>query len=468
MRKPRAAKALVILLWLACHAPQALAQQPAAQPAPPPPQGESADRPPPYYKYPFGSETTNDRALTVDEAVALALRQASTFSQAQIEERVAREDVRQARTDFLPKFSAPLAYLGTTPSQVRSAGEPLTFSYAAASAINETTAFFNAAGELDLSGRLRANLRRSRHLLAAARAGALAARRELVLATVDAYHGLALARQKRRLADETLSLAEGFARVAETLRQRGDGEEADALRARIEALKRRDELEQARAAESAAMDALRTLTGVDYATHITVTRITEDVPTAGDFAGYTEELVKARPELTQLDEQRRAALDEASAARAERLPQFSYSLNGGFDAADLRQLRRFSGGQALFSLNVPVFDFGASRSREAQARLRAQIIEAQRDALSRQLRQEFYTSRGAALSALERIRLSKAAAEAAQRNITATLARYRLRQATVLEIVDAQSAYADARAAYYQALTDYRTARVRLEVAPGQ
>lgn len=465
MKKPRATRALVIILWLVCHAPQLFAQRPAADSAPA--QGASADRPPPYYKYPFGSETTRARTLTLGEAVELALRQASTFSQAQIEERIAAEDVRQARTDFLPRLSAPLTYLGNTPSQVRALDEPLTFSYVSSSAVNETMALFNAAGELDLSGRLRANLGRSRHLLAAARAGTQVARRELVLATVDAYYGLVLARQRRRLADETLSLAEGFALVAETLRQRGDGEESDVLRARVEALKRRDELEQARAAESGAMDALRSLAGVDYATHITVTRITEEVPTASDFMGYTEELVKARPELAQIEEQRRAALDEARAARAERLPQFSYSLSGGFDAADIRELRRFSGGQAILSLNVPVFDFGASRSRETQARLRAQALEAQRDATLRLLRQEFYTSRAAALSALERIRLTRAAAEAAQSNIAMTLARYRAKQGTMLEVVDAQSAYADSRVAFYQALTDYRTARIRLEVVPG-
>lgn len=462
MRKSRATQALVIALFLVCHAPPSRARQTAA--APPP---QSADRPPPYYKYPFGSETTRERVLTLGEAVELALRQASTFSQAQLEERVAREDVRQARTDFLPKLSAPLTYLGNTPSQVKAPDEPLTFSYVSSSAINETVALFNAAGELDLSGRLRANLGRTRHLLAAARAGTQAARRELVLATVDAYYGLTLARQKRRLADETLSLAEGFARVAETLRERGEGEEPDALRARIEALKRRDEVEQARAAESAAMDALRTLTGVDYATHIAVKHITEDVPTAADFAGYTEEIVRSRPELFQVEAQRLAALDEARAARAERRPQFSYSLSGGFDAADLRDLRRFSGGQAILSLNVPLFDFGASRSREAQARLRAQQFEAQREATLSQLRQEFYTSRAAALSALERIRLTRAAAQAAQRNIALTLTRYRQKQSTILDVVDAQASYAEARTAFYQALTDYRTARIRLEVVPG-
>jgi outer membrane protein TolC len=428
----------------------------------------SANVPPPYYDYPYGSETTTRRTLTVDEAVTLALANASVYQQSLLDERSAREDVRQARTAFLPQFSVPLGYIGTTPSQVRAPGEPLTFSFAGASAINETTAFMNATGPIDLSGRLRASLRRSRALLSSAHAGAQVARRDLVLATVDAYYGLVLARQKRRLADETLALAEAFANLAERRRLSGEGEEADAYRARSAAAARRDELEQARLAESAAMSLLRVLTGVDFVTHVGVKRLTADVPASADFLGYTAEVIKARPELAQLDAQQQAAHADARIARSELLPELTYGLNAGFDAADVRRLRQFSGGAAVISLNIPVWNFGASKSRETQARLRLRALELQRESTLQQLRQEFYTQRAAALAAIARIKATETAANAAQTNLNLIFVRYRQGKAVISDIIDAQSNYAATRLAYYQAIADYHTARVRLELDPAQ
>lgn len=461
---------LLCLLWLPINL---RAQQPSPQPTPSMQEGEMRHEeregfPPPYYDYPFGSKTTTHRVLTVNDAVRLALENAAAYRQAQFDERVAGEDVKQSRTAFLPQFTLPLAYNGTTNSQVRSPGDPLIYSFVSSSAINETIAFLNASGPIDLSGRLRAALRRSRALLAAAHAGTLAARRSLAITTVDAYYGLVLARQKRRLADETLALAEAFAKIAEDSLRRGEGDEADAQRARGSAMLRRDELEQARAAESAAMDVLRALTGIDFSTHIALSNIVDAVPTAEGFSNYTEELIKARPELSQLDALKRAALADRSAAMRELLPQLSYSLNGGFDAANFKPVGRFSGTQAIVSLNVPVFNWGASRSRATQARLRAESLDLQRENTLRQLLAEFYTSRANALSALERINYTRMAANALERNITLVFSRYRAKKATILDVIDAQSSYASARLAYYQAISDYRTARVRLEADPAQ
>ena len=437
-------------------------------PTPPETTQTQTQLPPPYYDYPYGSPTTERRTLTVSDAVALALANASVYQQSLLDERSAREDVRQARVAFLPQFNLPLGYTGTTPSRVRDPGTPLTFGFVSASAINETSALLNATGPIDLSGRLRASLRRSRALLNAAHAGTQVARRDLVLATVDAYYGLVLARQKRRLADETLALAEAFANLAERLRQSGEGEEADVYRARSAAAQRRDELEQARLAESAAMSLLRVYTGVDFVTHVGVIRLTQDVPTVADFMNYTEELIKARPELAQLAAARRAALEDERIAHKELWPQLTYGLNAGFDAANINQLRRYSGGSAVMSLNVPVWNFGASRSRATQARLRARALELQRDNLTQQLRQEFYTERAAALSALARIKFAETAANAAQENLNLIFIRYRQNQAQITDVIDAQANYAATRLAYYQAIVDYRTARVRLEVDPAQ
>ena len=429
-------------------------------------QQPQTDRVPPYYDYPYGSETTAVRTLSVEEAVKLALENAAVLRQAQYDELSAEQDVKQARVALLPQFNLPLTYWGTTPSTVRAPGDPLTFSFVSGSAINESIGELSTTGTIDVAGRLRATLQRTRALLVAAHAGTQAARRGLALATIDAYYGLVLARQKRRLADETLSLAENFVTVTEKQLQLGSVGETDVLRARSAAHSRRDELSQAQLAESIAMSQLRVLTGIDYRTQIAVVRLTDNVPRASDFLGYREDAVNDRPELRQFDAQRQAAFADARAAKRELYPQLTYTLNAGFDAANFRPLGRYSGGAAIVTLNVPIFNFGASKSRRTQALLRAQGLAAQRDFALRSLKQEFYAARAGALSALDRIQLASEAATDAHKNLNLVYEGYRSQKNTLLEVIDAESNYSSTRVEYYQAIADYHSARARLEVDP--
>ena len=146
----------------------------------------------------------------------------------------------------------------------------------------------------------------------------------------------------------------------------------------------------------------------------------------------------------------------------------TYSLNGGFDAGDFRPVGRYAGGSAIVSLNIPIFNWGASRSRETQARLRSQQLDIQRELTLRQLRQEFYVNRANALGAITRIQRMREASEASQRNLTGVFVRYRMNKAAIIDVIDAQSNYAETRTAFYQAIVDYYTSRVRLEEDPSR
>lgn len=70
---------------------------PLATGAPQAPPAERSDPqrpgvPPPYYSYPFGPATTDHRALSVEEAIAAALAQASAYQQSRLDERISEED----------------------------------------------------------------------------------------------------------------------------------------------------------------------------------------------------------------------------------------------------------------------------------------------------------------------------------------------------------------------------------------
>jgi outer membrane protein TolC len=411
--------------------------------------------------------------LTRDEAVRLALAQASAFQQAKIAESIAAEDVRQARIAFLPKVTLPSTVIYNSPTLGPvSPGTPGAdrFSFISANAVAEYESLIGASGEIDSSGRLRAALGRSVALLEAARAGTEIARRALVQGVDDAYYGLALSTAKRRSSELSVTAAEEFAHITDLMFNAGEVAQVDVTRARVQVASRRDDLEQSRVAESVAAGALRVLVGYDFATPVEVVDLSSALPDATEINRFVESAIATRPEFAQLDAERRAAEQEARAARAERLPQFTYSLNGGFDSQSLRPdlLHDHLGVLATVSVTIPIFDWGASRSRQRQARLRAQSFDNERVLAVRNLTRQFYSAQAQALAAASRYQILSASVTDAERNVTASLARYRGGEAQFIEVSDSLSTLAAQRAALYQALFDYQSARARLLQLTGQ
>jgi len=330
--------------------------------------------------------------------------------------------------------------------------------------MTEYQSLAGAAGDIDLAGRLRAALRRSVAALEAARAGTEIARRTLIQAVDDAYFGFALSASKRRSSELNFAAAEEFGRITELMFNAGEVAQVDVTRTRLQVASRRDELEQARVTEIVAAGGLRVLVGYDFATPFEVLDLTAEFPNPPEIDRFVASAISNRPEFSQFDAERRAAEQEAKAARAERRPQLSYSINGGFDTESLRPdpLHDHIGVLATVSLTIPIFDWGASKSREQQARLRAQSLESERALALRNFGQQFYAARTQALAAAARYRFLSASVADAERNVQASIARYRSGEAPIIEVTDAQSTLAAQRAALYQALFDYQSAKARL------
>jgi outer membrane protein TolC len=400
----------------------------------------------------------------------LANAQASTFQTAVINEQIAAEDVRQARAAFLPKVSTPLSYIYTTPALGLPPGEPRAPSFVSADGIGVTDALVNVAGDFDIAGRLRASLARSRALLAAAHAGTDAAKRTLAQAVIEAYYGLALANAQRRAAEGNLAAAEEFERITSLLFSGGEVAAVDVTRARLQTLARRDELERARTNEEVAAGALRVFVGYEFSRPINTTDLALAIPVDSEYRQFRAEEVSRRPEFIQLEQQVRAAEQEIRIARADRLPSLSFSINGGFDTDSLKapRLKEHTGASAAITFSIPIFDWGATRSRERQARLRADLAENERVVALRGFTQQFYAARAQVESATARIALAREGVIKAQDNLAASIARYRAGEAPIVEVTDAQTTLVEQRNALYQALFDYQTALARLKQATGR
>ena len=408
--------------------------------------------------------------LTLDEALRLANAQASSFQTAILNEGIAREDLKQAQAAFLPKVSAPLSYIYNTPAIGLPPGEPRAPSFIASDAIGAYEGLVNVSGDFDIVGKLRATVTRNKALLAAAHAGTEVARRALAQAVIEGYYGLALASAERQAAEGNLASAEDFERITSLLLSGGEVASVDLTRAQLQTLSRRDELERARANEEAAAGSLRVLVGFEFTHPITTTDLTLAIPTAGEGKQFKASEISNRPEFLQFDQQLRAAEQDIKIAKAERLPSLSYSINGGFDSDSLRgpRLKEHTGVSAAISLTIPIFDWGTSRSKEAQARLRAELAQNERAVALRGFTEQFYAARTQTSSAATRIDIARQGVSKAQSNLASSIARYRAGEAQIVEVTDAQTTLIEQRTALYQAIFDYQVALARLKQSTGR
>jgi len=413
-------------------------------------------------------QTDSAHQLSLEEAIRLALTQASNYKGAQISEKIVAEDIRQARSAFLPKVEAKPNYIYTSPSfgSVR----PRPPSFLGANAINEIQGLIVVSGEIDTSGKLSATLRRNQALLASAHAGTEVARRDLIQAVGDAYFSLALATAKRRAAETNLTVAQEFENNTKLQLDASEIAPVDLVRARLQTAARRDELEQARTDESVNADGLRVLTGNPFTDGIATQDLLTAMPADNEIERFAEAMIATRPEFAQFEAERKAAEGDINIARADRRPQFTYSVGTGFISNSLapQHLRDSLGTQFNVGLTVPIFDWGSVRSREAQAKLRAQQVENSRLLAERQFAQAFFTSRTQAISARTRIKQIAAAITDAEANVAASLARYHAGEGPISEVTDAQNTLVTQRTALYQAIFDYQTARSRLMRAAGR
>ena len=390
------------------------------------------------------------------------MQQVSALRQAEIDEQIAAEDLRQAKAGLLPRVRD--AFTVTYNSRSPGTSDP---SFIAENAVHEYQNLIGVAGDLNFG--VIAAIRRSRALLDAARAGTEIARRALVRGVNEAYYGAALAAAKRRAAEQSLAAAEEFERVTDLNYHAGEVPEVDAIRARLQTAARRDDLAQAKQAEAIANASLGTLLGIGITNAPSIEPLPQTVNPA-EIETMTAANVPRRPEFTQLEAQVRAAEADIRVSRGDLLPRIIYSVDTGFDSNSLTPdiLSQHRGVLAMANVDIPIFDWGATFSRIRQAQLRARGARLQRDLITRDLYLQYATARQEATTAAERVDNARRAVADAERNADISIARYRAGEAPIVEATDALSTLATQRLALQQALFDYQTARAHLIEAVGQ
>jgi outer membrane protein TolC len=162
---------------------------------------------------------------------------------------------------------------------------------------------------------------------------------------------------------------------------------------------------------------------------------------------------------------------ELKSARAAYLPTLSFDYFYGIDANQYaiwnRDHERSLGSSAQGTLTIPIWNWGATRSRIRQSDLRLQQARLDLSLAQRQLLanlDSFYLEAQAAAAQLDSLHHSD---DLAAESLRLTLLRYQAGEVTVLEVVDAQTTLAQARNAYDDGLVRYRLGLAALQTLTG-
>ena len=401
--------------------------------------------------------------LTLQDALVRARKNSVPFQSALTDSAIARQDRWQAGAALLPSVTYDNQAWYT---QLNKTNDVI---FIANNAAHEYVSQGNVHESLDLAGV--SNFRRATALAAAAKARAEIASRGLVVTVVQNYYSVAAAQQKVLSAQKAADEGDRFLKLTQDLERGGEVAHADVIKAELQAQDRRRALQEAQLGLLNARLDLAVLLFPDFNDNFEVMddlHASAPLPTLGEVQQHA---ARDNPDIRAALETVRAAGFDVTGARAGYLPSLSFDYWYGIDA------RQFAvngpngvsnlGSSALGTVNIPIWNWGATQSRIKQAELRRAQAKRELSLAQRKLLAEIKSLYSEAETAMNELGGLSRSAELAEESLRLTTLRYKGGEATVLEVVDAQTTYAQSSAAYQDGAVRYRVALANLQTLTG-
>jgi outer membrane protein TolC len=288
---------------------------------------------------------------------------------------------------------------------------------------------------------------------------------------VQSYYSVTAAQLKLEAAKKNADEGESFLKLTKELENGGEAAHSDVIKAELQAQDRHRQLLEAQLGLLNARLGFAVLIFPDF----------------NDNFELAEDLHAGVPLPTLAEVQQRAARDnpdvraaltavqqaghEVTGARGGYLPTLSLDYWYGIDAPQFAVNDRngFSnlGSAAAVTLNIPIWNWGATQSRIKQAELRRAQAQRELSLTQRKLLAEIKSLYAEADTALNELSGLSRGAELSGEGLRLTTLRYKGGEATVLEVVDAQTTFAQANAAYQDGAVRYRVALANLQTLTG-
>jgi outer membrane protein TolC len=404
--------------------------------------------------------------ISLGKALELARANSAVYNAALTEAGSAREDRTQARDALLPQVSYNNLYLYT---QANELGQ---VRFIANNAIHEYLSQGNVHESIDVAAV--AVYRKAAAAAAAARARAEIASRGLVVTVVQSYFAAIAAQNKLDAARRAAAEGEHFFQLTQQLEQGGEVAHSDTIKAELQAQDRRRQLLEAQLAQLNTRLDLAVLIFPDFQDSFVLTEnfaASAPLPTLEEVQ---QQAAHQNPDLRAALETVNMTNHDVTAARAGYLPSVGLDYFYGIDAAQFSanstvngQKLSNLGSSAMASLNFPVWNWGATESRVRQARLQQKQAKLELSYAQRKLVGEIRSLYAEAETSLSQLAGLERSAELAAESQRLTTLRYKDGEATVLEVVDSQTAFVQANNNYQDGAVRYRVALANLQTLTG-
>lgn len=423
------------------------------------------------------SSATPDKRirLSLKDALDRARQNSPQFQAAQTDAALARQDRFQAGAALLPSvtYNNEVLYSQAAPAAV--ADQTLVpVLFIANNAVHEYVSQANVHETIDVAGI--AAFRRATATAAAARARAEIASRGLVVTVVQSYYTVAATQQKMETARKAADEGETFLKLTQDLEKGGEVAHADVIKADLQAQDRHRQFQEA---QLAYLNAKLSLSILVFPNLTDEFELADDLHANAPLPTLEEvkqQAAQANPDVRAALEATRAAGEDVTVARGGYLPALVLDYWYGIDAENFGvnfpmkiNGQTFSnlGSSIGATINIPIWNWGATQSRVKQAELRRAQAKRELTFAQRKLLAQIQSLYSEADTALNELTGLSRSAELAAESLRLTTLRYKNGEATVLEVVDAQTTSAQANSAYQDGAVRYRVALANLQTLTG-
>jgi outer membrane protein TolC len=411
-------------------------------------------------------QTPASTPLVIDlpQALARARQYGGQVQAANLALAQATEDRVQARAAALPQGSAAGDYLYTegngTPTGVFVANNGVHV-YTGQGVIHQDVLPLLTRGQ-----QLRAAAAE-----AVARAKVDVAARGLNAVVIQNFYAIAAAARKMENAAAGVTEATGFLEITRQLEAGGEAAHADVVKAQTQLQQRQIERNEAGTTLAKAKIALAVLILPDFRTDFSVKDDLEQTEAVPLLEEARNQAAAGSPDVKAAAAAVNQAGFDINIARYGYLPtvglDFFYGLNSNVVALNDRDGNRNVGAAAEISVNIPLWNWGATKSKVKQAQLRQDQARLDLSLAQRQLQANIASAHAEVEGALSQVSLLRDGVNLATESLRLTLLRYQAGESTAFEVADAQTTLKQARDAYDDGLARYRIALATLRSLMG-
>ncbi len=407
--------------------------------------------------------TSAPLTLTLQDALERARKNNPEYRSALTEFGVAKEDRVQSRAALLPNLNYNAGFLYTegngTPA-ARFIANNGVHEYISQGNVHQSISLENIAG-----------YRRRRAAEAVAKARSEIAARGLVVTVVRTYYGFVVAQRKYATAQRAATEAQRFLDISQKLEKGGEVAHSDVIKGQIQFLQQQRDLQESELEMNRGRLDLAVLVFPDFNENFSVVddlQLPEPLP---PFPEVQAAAANKNPVLRAAQAAVQEANQEVAAAWNGFLPALSLDYFYGIDANQFATRApdgtRNLGYAATATLQLPVWNWGANRSKLKQAGLRREQARVELNFAQRQLLGNLRTFYEEAQTARLQLESLNQSADLATDSLRLTTMRYQAGESTVLEVVDAQNTLTQARNAFNDGQARFRVALANLQTLTG-